>query len=123
MVTFGPIDTVPQRFRGRQLYQHNPTITIMRTTVEECAQLGRIIADKLNRAKGPVAVFIPLSAVSAFSTAGGVVYDPKADRALFDALRQELDPRIERIEMNAAIADSAFGRAMAERMATFLKTA
>ena len=123
MVTFGPIDTVPGRFRGRQLYQHNPTITIMRTTVEECAQLGRIIADKLNRAKGPVAVFIPLSGVSAFSTAGAVFYDPEADRALFDALRQELDPRIERIEMGAAINDSAFGRAMAERISTFLKTA
>ena len=123
MVTFGPIDTVPEKFRGRQLYQHNPTITIMRTTVEECAQLGRIIADKLNRAKGPVAVFIPLSGVSAISTAGGVFYDPEADRALFDALRQELDPRIDLVEMEAAINDSAFGRAMAERISTFLRAA
>lgn len=123
MVTFGPIDTVPEEFRGRQLYQHNPTITIMRTTVEECAQLGRIIADKLNRAKGPVAVFLPLSGVSAISTAGGVFYDPEADQALFDALGQELDPRIDLVEMEAAINDAAFGRAMAERISTFLRAA
>ena len=95
----------------------------MRTTVEECAQLGRIIADKLNRAKGPVAVFIPLSGVSAISTKWGVFYDPEADRALFDALRQELDPRIDLVEMEAAINDSAFGRAMAERISTFLRAA
>ncbi|MBX6342412.1 MAG: Tm-1-like ATP-binding domain-containing protein, partial [Thermomicrobiaceae bacterium] len=65
MVNFGPLDTVPERFRGRRLYQHNPTVTLMRTTPEECAELGRIIARKLNRARGPLAVFIPLRGVSA----------------------------------------------------------
>lgn len=121
MVSFGPIDTVPEKFRGRRLYQHNPTVTIMRTTVDECAQLGRIISDKLNRATGPVAVFIPLSGISAISTAGGVFYDPDADRALFDALRQGLDSRIDLVAMKAAINDPVFGRAMAERLSTFLR--
>ncbi|MGH9051907.1 MAG: Tm-1-like ATP-binding domain-containing protein [Acidimicrobiia bacterium] len=123
IVSFGPIHTVPEKFRGRRLYQHNPTVTIMRTTVEECAQLGRIIADKVNRAKGPVAVFLPLLGISAISTAGGVFHDPEADRALFDALRQELDPSIDLVELEAAINDPAFGRAMAERLYTFLRAA
>lgn len=121
MVSFGPIHTVPEKFRDRRLYRHNPTVTIMRTTVEECAQLGRIIADKLNRAKGPAAVFLPVSGISAISAAGGVFYDPEADQALFDALRQGLEPRIDLVEMEAAINDPVFGRAMAERLYTFLR--
>ena len=65
MVNFGPMESVPAQFRGRNLYVHNPTVTLMRTTPEECAEIGRITAIKLNRAIGPVTVLIPLQGVSA----------------------------------------------------------
>jgi hypothetical protein len=78
MVNFGPYDTVPPQFKGRLLYKHNPTITLMRTTPEECAELGRRIARKLNAARGPVALFIPLKGVSLIAREGQVFYDPAA---------------------------------------------
>src|SRR5439155_9487052 len=87
MVNFGPYDSVPPRFKGRLLYKHNPTITLMRTTAEECAELGRRIARKLNAARGPVALFIPLKGVSLIAREGQVFYDPAADAALIGALR------------------------------------
>lgn len=73
MVNFGPHDTVPERFRTRKLYDHNPNITLMRTSVEECRELGRRIADKLNRAKAPgsTEIWIPKGGLSVLSTTGG----------------------------------------------------
>src|ERR1051326_2508766 len=64
MVNFHGPETVPARFQGRTFYQHNPQVTLMRTTPEECAQLGRIIAQKVNLSKGPVTVLIPRKAIS-----------------------------------------------------------
>jgi uncharacterized protein (UPF0261 family) len=63
MVNFGPFETVPPQFRDRVLYKHNPTVTLMRTTPEECAELGRVIAEKLNQAQGPLTLFVPLKGV------------------------------------------------------------
>lgn len=116
MVNFGPLDTVPERFRQRRLYQHNPTVTLMRTTPEECAELGKIIAQKLNAARGPVAVFIPLRGFSALDVEGKPFYDPEADRALIEALKANLAPHIEVHEWNTDINDPAFARAMAARL-------
>ncbi len=116
MVNFGPLDTVPERFRGRRLYQHNPTVTLMRTTPEECAELGRIVARKLNRARGPLAVFIPLRGVSAIATEGGPFYDPEADRALVESLRAELRPDVEVHALDMDINDPRFAEAMADRL-------
>ncbi len=116
MVNFGPIDTVPERFRGRTLYKHNPTVTLMRTTPEECAELGRMIARKLNQARGPLAVFIPLRGVSLISKEGGPFYDPEADQALIENLKANLRPDIEVHEWDTDINDSALARAMAERL-------
>lgn len=116
MVNFGPMDTVPERFRGRKLYKHNPTVTLMRTTPEECAELGRIIGRKLNQAKGPLTVFIPLRGVSMIDKEGGVFYDAAADRQLIDNLQATLDPSIEVITMDTDINDPAFATAMAEKL-------
>ncbi|MBX6754417.1 MAG: Tm-1-like ATP-binding domain-containing protein, partial [Thermorudis peleae] len=121
MVNFGPIDTVPERFRHRRLYKHNPTVTLMRTTPEECAELGRIIAQKLNQARGPVVVFIPKRGVSAIATEGGPFYDPDADQALFTALKAHLRPDIPVEEWDTDINDPAFARAMAERLAALIE--
>jgi uncharacterized protein (UPF0261 family) len=116
MVNFGPIDTVPPEFRSRNLYKHNPTVTLMRTTPTECAELGRRIALKLNAATGPVTLFIPLEGVSLIDTEGQVFWDPEADQALFDALRETLDPGVDARELDADVNDPAFARAMADTL-------
>jgi uncharacterized protein (UPF0261 family) len=116
MVNFGPLDTVPERFRDRNLYQHNATVTLMRTTEAECAELGRIVARKLNAARGPLAVFIPTGGVSMIDAPGGPFHDPVADGALVRELRAGLRPGIEVVEMAMGINDPAFARAMAGRL-------
>jgi uncharacterized protein (UPF0261 family) len=122
MVNFGPMDTVPEKFRSRRLYKHNPTVTLMRTTPEECAELGRIIAHKLNKARGPVALFIPLRGVSMIATQGGAFYDPVADRALVDNLKLELQSNVEVHELDMDINDPRFAQAMASRLDEFVRT-
>ena len=92
MVNFGPKETVPDQFRTRNLYVHNPQVTLMRTTPEESAKLGEIIAGKLNETTGPTVFFIPLKGVSMIDAEGMPFHDPVADEALFDALRRTLDP-------------------------------
>jgi uncharacterized protein (UPF0261 family) len=116
MVNFGPTETVPAQFRGRLLYKHNPTVTLMRTAPEECAELGRLIARKLNGARGPLTLFMPLRGVSAISTEGQVFHDPAADEALFGALREHLEPEVEVREVDTDINDPGLARAMAERL-------
>jgi uncharacterized protein (UPF0261 family) len=121
IVNFGPFETVPAEFRGRLLYRHNPTVTLMRTTPEECAALGRMIAEKLNRARGPLTVFVPLKGVSLIATEGQVFHDPAADEALFGALRETLDPNVELRELDLDINDPEFARAMADRLDALYK--
>ncbi|OGN81972.1 MAG: hypothetical protein A2X23_03075 [Chloroflexi bacterium GWC2_73_18] len=116
MVNFGPWETVPERFRGRNLYKHNPTVTLMRTTPDECAELGRIIARKLNAAAGPLTVFIPLRGVSAIDVEGMPFRDVAADAALFGELRAGLRPGLELVELDMEINDPRFGTAMAEKL-------
>ena len=116
MVNFGPRDTVPERFRDRLFYEHNPSVTLMRTTPEECAELGRRIARKLNAATGPVTLFVPLRGVSMIAVEGEPFHDPEADEALFARLREELDPSVDVRELDADINDPAFATAMAARL-------
>ena len=93
MVNFGPRETVPPQFEGRNLYVHNPTVTLMRTTKEECAELGRIIGRKLAAAASPTVVFVPLGGVSMIDVPGQPFHDPDADAALVQALKEELGGR------------------------------
>ena len=116
MVNFGPLDTVPAAFRDRNLYEHNATVTLMRTTEAECAELGRILARKLNVATGPLAVFIPTGGVSMIDAPGLPFHDPAADAALVRELKAGLRPGVEVVEMAVHINDPAFARAMAERL-------
>jgi uncharacterized protein (UPF0261 family) len=120
MVNFGPRDTVPPAFAGRDLPVHNPTVTLMRTTPDECAELGRRLAAKLSAATGPVALFVPLRGVSAMSGEGGPFADPAADAALRAGLREGLAPHVEVHEIDAHINDPAFAEAMAARLDEFL---
>jgi uncharacterized protein (UPF0261 family) len=123
MVNFGAMDTVPERFKGRRFHQHNATVTLMRTTPAECAQLGQIIAEKLNRARGPVSLFIPLRGISMIAREGQSFYDPAADAALIGALRAALRPEIEVITHDTDINDPAFAHAMAARLDAYLTAA
>jgi len=116
MVNFGPIDTVPERFRDRNLYRHNASVTLMRTTEAECAELGRILARKLNAARGPLAVFVPTAGVSMIDMPGAPFHDPAADASLIRELKAGLRGDVELVEMATDINDPAFARAMAERL-------
>jgi uncharacterized protein (UPF0261 family) len=115
MVNFGPIATVPERFAGRRLHVHNPTVTLMRTTPEENAALGRRIAEVLARASGPTVVLVPAGGVSALDAPGQPFFDPVADAALFDALAEGLarSPGIRLIRREEHINDPAFAEAAA----------
>lgn len=108
MVNFGAPETVPEQYRGRILYHWNPNVTLMRTTPEENARLGEIIAEKANRGTGPVAVLLPLKGVSQLDSEGGDFWWPEADRALLDAIRRTLRPGIPLIELDVNINDPAF---------------
>ena len=124
MVNFGPRDAVPPQFEGRNLYVHNPTITLMRTTPEEMAELGRRIAAKLNGADGPTVLFVPLKGVSAVDVEGQPFHDAEADQALFAALREGIDPdRVEVHEVDADVNDPAFALAMANRLHELIEAA
>ena len=119
MVNFGPADSVPPEFRARKIYQHNPTVTLMRTTVEENACLGRIIAEKANAARGPVVILLPLRGVSAIDAENQPFYDPEADAALFAAIRQHAQVRV--IEVDANINDPAFAASAARELIEMMR--
>jgi uncharacterized protein (UPF0261 family) len=114
MVNFGAPETVPERFAGRLLHRHNAQVTLMRTTPEECRELGRILAEKVNRSVGPATVLLPLGGISMISVAGQPFHDPAADDALFSAIRKWLSPGIPLVELDCAINDPAFAEASVE---------
>jgi uncharacterized protein (UPF0261 family) len=121
MVNFGPKETLPAEFRDRILYVHNPTVTLMRTTPEECRELGRRIGRKLSAAMGPTALFVPLQGVSMIAVEGQPFHDPEADAALLEGLRETLDPEVEVHELEADINDPGFADAMANRLHAFVQ--
>jgi uncharacterized protein (UPF0261 family) len=121
MVNFGARDTVPPQFETRNLYVHNPSVTLMRTTAEECAELGRRIASKLSTAHGPVALFVPLRGVSMIDAPGQPFFDASADAALFSALRSGIGANVELIEMDCNVNDDEFADAMVEKLDSFVK--
>jgi uncharacterized protein (UPF0261 family) len=116
MVNFGPLDTVPERYRGRNFYVHNPQVTLMRTTPQENARIGRWIGERLSRMEGPARFLLPLGGVSMIDVPGKPFHDPEADAALFEALRESFRPAPNRVlvETPHAINDPAFADALAE---------
>ncbi|NLM04118.1 MAG: UPF0261 family protein [Clostridiales bacterium] len=117
MVNFGAIDTVPSKFKGRNFYKHNPTVTLMRTTVEENRELGKIIAEKLNKAKSPTVLMLPLKGVSMLDAEGQPFYGPEEDEMLFNTLRENIDRDVvELIEMDNNINDEEFALTAAKKL-------
>jgi uncharacterized protein (UPF0261 family) len=117
MVNFGGFDTVPERYRSRTLYRHNPQVTLMRTTAEENRRMGEWLAARLNRCEGEVRFLLPENGVSAIDAPGQPFHDPDADAALFGALEAAFQPtekrRLERLPLH--INDPDFSAALVER--------
>ncbi|MBD2872827.1 Tm-1-like ATP-binding domain-containing protein [Paenibacillus arenilitoris] len=122
MANFGALDTVPEPFRSRRLYKHNPNVTLMRTSASENGAVGGMIADKLNRGRGQTAVFLPLRGVSELDAPGKPFHGPEEDEALFEALRRGLDPKIRLVELDCHINEERFALAMAEKLANMIET-
>lgn len=116
MVNFGPPETVPERFEGRKLYRHSDSVTLMRTTPEECAEVGRVIARRLSGARGPCSVLVPLRGTSAISAEGRPFHDLEADRALFETLEEHLDQTVELVALDLHINDPEFATALADTL-------
>ena len=121
MVNFGERQTVPEKFAGRSFYIHNPQVTLMRTTPNECTALGRLVAEKVNASRGPVSVLIPRHGISVISAAGGPFHDPTADAALFGALERGLRPGVPCTSLDCEINDPAFSRACVEALLANMK--
>jgi len=115
MVNFRALDSVPEKYRTRNLHVHNPQVTLMRTTPAESAALGRWSAERLNRCEGPVRLLIPEGGLSGIDAPGQPFHDPAADRALFGAIEQSFRPAANRklVRLPHHINDPAFARALA----------
>lgn len=117
MVNFGPFKTVPEEFKNRNLYKHNPTVTLMRTNVEENIKVGRKIVEKLNSATGPTVMMLPLNGVSMIDAPGQPFYGKEENEALFNELRIGLNRDVlELIELNNHINDQEFAEAAAQKL-------
>lgn len=121
MVKFGARDTVPERFADRVLFEHNPQITLMRTSSAECEELGRRMAARLNTATGPTAVLIPRGGFSQVAVKGQPFHDPMADAALIDALLHDLEPHIEVYDLATDINDPAVATTAADTLIDWMK--
>ncbi|EDY18926.1 protein of unknown function UPF0261 [Chthoniobacter flavus Ellin428] len=121
MVNFHAPDTVPAKFAGRTFYRHNPQSTLMRTNPAECAELGRILAEKVNLSVGPVTVLLPKKAISVISAEGQPFHDPAADTALFGAIKMHLRRDIPVVEIDATINDPIFAETCAATLLSLVK--
>lgn len=123
MVNFGERASVPAKFAGRTFYQHNPQVTLMRTTSDENRELGRILAEKCNAYTAPCTVLLPLRAISVISAPGGVFHDAAADQALFDSMRQHLRPEIRVEALETEINSQEFAHACVQALLQNIKAA
>jgi uncharacterized protein (UPF0261 family) len=117
----GPRDSVPERYRDRKSYFHNPVATLVRLTAEEESELGRMCAERLNESTGPVHVVAPTRGFSLADAEGGDLWDPEADQAFRDALQSALRPDIPYETVDAHVDDPAFADVVAERYLTLIQ--
>jgi uncharacterized protein (UPF0261 family) len=121
MANFDAMETVPARYRSRNLYEWNPNVTLLRTNPDENAEIGRWIAEAANIAAGQVAVLLPLKGVSQLDSPGGAFWGPEADRACFDAIRSHLKPSVELRELDLNINDPVFAETAANTLARLIE--
>lgn len=120
MANFWSRDTVPNEYQDRNLYEWNPNVTLLRTNAEENAEMGRIFAEKLNQAEGPVAVFVPLKGFSMLDAEDELFWDPEADQAFLEALKKNLDDEIPVYDIDYNINDPEFVDALSSKLLEFL---
>ena len=116
MANFGPKDTVPEKYKDRLFYEWNPSVTLMRTNIEENARMGKIFAEKANVSKGKAAFLIPLKGVSMLDSEGQPFWWPEANQAMFDAIKKNLKSGIPVVEMDCNINDEAFTQKAVEML-------
>ena len=117
----GPRELLPERYRGRKTYFHNPVATLVRLSSDEETELGRMVAERLNEARGPVRVVVPTGGFSLADAEGGELWDPEADRAFVDALREALRPDIPFEQVDAHVDDADFAELVADRYLSILE--
>lgn len=116
MVNFGPIDTIPDKFKHRKFYKHNPMVTLMRTTKEECRALGTLICEKLNKSKGRTSVILPLKGVSMIDVDGQLFYGKDEDEELFNIIKKNINSNIEVVEIDKDINNEEVAICMADKL-------
>lgn len=121
MANFWGIETIPEKYKGRNLYQWNPNVTLMRTNIEENIRMGEMLAAAANLSKAPVAFLLPLKGVSMLDSPGGQFWDPEADRACFDAIKKNVKPGILVTELDLNINDPEFSQAVADTLLGMMK--
>jgi uncharacterized protein (UPF0261 family) len=122
MVNFVGLAGLPAKFQGRTIHRHNENVVLLRTTADECREIGRRIAEKLNLSTGPVTVMFPRHGISALDIAGGVFFDPEADAALLEELERTLEPSVKLNVIDAHINDDAFAEACCQELLDQLHT-
>ena len=120
MCNFGGVDTIPEKYLGRNLYKWNPNVTLMRTNVAENKVMGEMIAHAANESKGPVVILLPLKGVSMLDSPGNPFWDPEADQACYDAIKANLKPGIRLVELDYNINDPEFADKAAELLLEML---
>lgn len=123
MVNFGPPGSVPARFTGRTFYEHNPEVTLMRTSVEECHRLGTLVAERLNAGSGPRSLVVPTRGFSMISVEGAPFHDPAADAVLVQALLATLDDTVRTHVLDTHINDPEVADLMADIITGYLQEA
>lgn len=121
MANFNSVESMPEKYQSRTLYQWNPNVTLLRTNVEENRQMGRMIAHAANESTGPVAILLPLKGVSMLDSPGDRFWDPEADRACFDTIKENVRSDIPVHELDYNINDPEFSGSVAETLLQLLQ--
>jgi uncharacterized protein (UPF0261 family) len=121
MANFDGIETVPEKYRERNLYQWNPNVTLLRTNAAENRQIGEMIAAAANAATAPVVILLPLKGVSMLDSPGGRFWDPDSDRACYDAIREHVQEHVAVRELDYNINDPEFSSAAAAALLELLR--
>ena len=120
MANYGERETLPEEHEDRTVYIHNPQVTLLRTNAEECAQLGKILAEKANANPAPTAILNPRKAISIISAEGHAFHDEEADQALFDAIHA--NAQCEVVDFDEEINTEVFAQAAAHKLLELINT-
>ncbi len=122
MVNFAQLDTVPEQYKNRELYNWAPDVTLMRTNKEENKILGERLANKLNSSKAPVSILLPAKGISQIDSEGGVFYRPEIDQVLFNSIKENIKGSVKVIEVDAHINDENFSRMLVKVLLDMIET-